>query len=757
MMKNIYLVVILVVLSLSGYGQSTTDFIVVDQFGYLPDVPKIAVIRDPQTGFDAGESFSPGGEYALVNAETNEHVYTSGPEIWNSGQTNASSGDKTWWFDFSSFTTSGKYYVLDVEKNVRSFEFEISPAVYNEVLRQAVRTFFYQRVGYKKEAQFAGQEWADGASHIGPGQDKEARLFSSPNNAATEKDLSGGWYDAGDYNKYTNWTANYVVEMMKAYLEAPQAWGDDYHIPESGNGVPDLLDEAKWGIDHLLRMQNEDGSVLSIVDEDHASPPSSATGPSLYGPATTSATLNTASALAISSKVFSSISMTEYADRLKQHAIKAWEWADANPDVLFKNNDSGYNSVGIGAGQQEESDYQREMTKLEAASFLFDITKDEVYKNYFDANYTTAHLLEWGHAYPFEVANQEALLYYALIPEATAGVADDIKSIYENSMKNGSENFPAWSSAKDPYRAHLQDYTWGSNSIKAAQGNMFYDFILFELDQSKDQEAKDAAMAYINYIHGVNPLNMVYLSNMYDYGAENSVNEFYHTWFADGSAKWDRVGESTYGPAPGFVTGGPNPSYDWDGCCPDGCGSASTNAVCTSISIDPPKNQPAQKSYKDFNTSWPLNSWSVTENSCGYQINYIRLLSKFVDTSYDCNGVKEGTASFDVCGMCAGGNTGVEPVTDPAECGEGNVTGIEENKVFSIYPSPGENRVFIQANTNDSVLIDITDVTGRLYMNELIKTNSYIDIIDLPNGTYFIVIKNLNKEIITREKFIKKE
>ena len=56
--------------------------------------------------------------------------------------------------------------------------------------------------------------------------------------------MSGGWYDAGDYNKYTNWTASYVLEFMKAYLENPEAWGDDYNIPESGNGVPDILDEA---------------------------------------------------------------------------------------------------------------------------------------------------------------------------------------------------------------------------------------------------------------------------------------------------------------------------------------------------------------------------------------------------------------------------------------------------------------------------------------------------------------------------------
>jgi hypothetical protein len=67
-----------------------------------------------------------------------------------------------------------------------------------------------------------------------------------------------------------------------------------------------------------------------------------------------------------------------------------------------------------------------------------------------------------------------------------------------------------------------------------------------------------------------------------------------------------------------------------DGCCPSGCGSAENNALCSSESISPPKGQPPQKSYKDFNSNWPLNSWSVTEPSDGYQIAYIRLLSKFV-------------------------------------------------------------------------------------------------------------------------------
>jgi len=108
------------------------------------------------------------------------------------------------------------------------------------------------------------------------------------------------------------------------------------------------------------------------------------------------------------------------------------------------------------------------------------------------------------------------------------------------------------------------------------------------------------------------------------FGAESSVDQFYHTWFAHGSALWDSVSSSTYGPPPGFVVGGPNPSYSWDDRCPG------VSTACGSAMPSPPAGQPPQKSYLDFNTSWPLNSWSVTENSNGYQTSYIRLLARYV-------------------------------------------------------------------------------------------------------------------------------
>ncbi|PTN27186.1 cellulase N-terminal Ig-like domain-containing protein, partial [Desulfonatronum sp. SC1] len=140
---------------------------VVDQFGYLPDAPKVAVIRNPITGFDAQESYSPGSHFALVDAKNNSHVFTGTPVVWNNGSTNPSSGDQAWWFDFSEVSETGRYYVLDINNNTRSFEFRISPSVYNEVLKHAFRTFFYQRVGFAKEQPYAEKGWTDEASHMG--------------------------------------------------------------------------------------------------------------------------------------------------------------------------------------------------------------------------------------------------------------------------------------------------------------------------------------------------------------------------------------------------------------------------------------------------------------------------------------------------------------------------------------------------------------------------------------------------------------
>lgn len=623
--------------SSSDSGLATiSSFIVVDQFGYLPDSKKIAVIRDPQTGYDANSSFTPGATYQLINLDTNAVVLSGTATSWKSGTTYAPAGDKTWWFDFSKVDVPGTYAVLDKERNVRSPSFKISSDVYKPVLKHAMRTFFYQRAGFAKQAPFAEPGWMDAASHIGLGQDKNARIYNEKNNPATERDLSGGWYDAGDYNKYTNWHAYYLVALLHSYAENPEVWTDDYNIPESGNGVPDIIDEIRWGFDWLKKMQNQDGSVLSIVGlshekapNQHASPPSSATGPSYYGPANTSATLTSAGAFALGAKILGSLGNADldaYAADLKTRAEKAWTWSIENPNVLFYNNDNAKQpgSAGLGAGQQEVDDGGRATKKLTAAIYLFAATGSETYRSHVDANSNNAG--SW--VSPWNEPELSAWLYYASLPEATSTIAASIKTRYSSAL-NSADNLPAVRNGEDPYSVNLkaEEFTWGSNRTVSRKGQTFYNAIDYQLDDVNTAEVRNAALGYLHYIHGTNPQGMVYLSNMYSLGVHSSVNEFYHSWFTNGSALWDRVGESTYGPAPGFLVGGPNRSYNWDA----NCTSVNPNPGCGSAAPTPPKGQPSMKSYLDFNTSWPLNSWEVTENHNDYQVAYIRLLSKFVD------------------------------------------------------------------------------------------------------------------------------
>lgn len=710
--KTLSSLLLLLLLGISAQAQSFSPYIVVDQFGYLPAANKVAVIRDPYVGFDAADAFTPGASYALVDAVSNAAVFTGTPTAWKNGFVDTTSGDKAWWFDFTSYATPGKYYVKDVNQNVRSAAFVIADTVYKGVLKAAMRMLYYQRSSFAKTAQYAGAGWADAASHVKPLQDKNAQLYNNKT-SATEKDLHGGWYDAGDLNKYTSWTASYVITLLTAYQENPAVFTDDYNIPESGNGIPDILDEVKWGVEHLLRMQQSNGSCLSVLSSAGASPPSSATGQSLYGPATTNATLKCAEAFALASKVYKAADPATYsafAATLQTQAIAAWNWADANPDVTFNNNSSGNGSQGVAAGNQETDDLGRKTSKLGAALYLYDVTGATSYLNYFNSNYKDMPLIAWyNYMSQYFYESQSLLLYYLSLPGISSTVAEDIRSRTKTAIYNSRDFADALTSEIDPYRAFIRDYNWGSNQYKSNYGNLFWELNAYSIDEAGSNALYlKSAAEYLHYIHGVNPLQLVYLTNMSSYGAEKSVNEMYHTWFADGSTKWDRAGTSTYGPPPGFIMGGANSHYDWDNCCYSSCGSPENTAICTSVTI--PTGQPEQKSYKDFNTSWPLNSWQLTETSLGYQTAYIRLLSKFVTQSDIPTGILSSAKA----------------------------PGIH------LKPNPTQDQITIEfpasLATSDIIHVELYDLTGTKVFAKDIENNSSISIAALENGLYVMKV-----------------
>lgn len=705
-MKKLYLCALMLLIGMlvnNLYSQEFSDHIRIDQFGYRPAATKTAVIRYPKVGFDAVDTeFVPGFVYSVVNAETREVVYSGEIVSFANGEVDESSGDIVWWFDFSELSHPGRYYIWDETNNIRSHYFSIAEDVYNDLLRHAVRMFYYQRVGCEKSVQHAGADWADGASHLGPLQDSECRLYSAKDDPSTSRDLRGGWFDAGDFNKYTIWTANYIESLLLAYIENPQVFTDDYNIPESGNGIPDLLDEVKWGMDWVLRMQEEDGSVLCIQSLDHASPPSSAIGQSVYGPATTMASYSAAKAFILGYKVFGDIGMSDYADTLKSAAISAWRWAENNPDVLFKNNDSESGTKGVGAGQQEISeDYDRLMVKMLAAMYMFEYIGDDEYKTALESEYETLPLFIWSNfvqQYWFE----DQMLGMRI--QGMDGVDETMKTKFFNALVKGfsKEKDYVGKIGKDGYRSFLYKYAWGSNSYKSSYGLTFLEMQKRNLFPDLSDKFTSVAEDYLHYIHGVNPLGLVYLTNMNKYGASVSITEIYHSWFDANSSIWDAVTETTPGPAPGYLAGGPNVSYTVASCCPDNCGSAANNKLC--FAEDVPEGEPAQKMYKDFNTSWPLDSWELTEPSCSYQSHYIRLLANFVAAPQVAD------------------NTIVEPVSSFS---------------VSVYPNPAKEQIFVRSTSPISKLM-LYDSQMRLLKE--CSACTVVDVSALNKGIYFLKV-----------------
>ncbi len=601
----------------AGAASLATPFdhhLLVDQFGYRPGDPKVAVVRDPHVGYDSKDRFAPGAEYQVRRADDGAAVFSGKLSAWGGGAVEASSGDAGWWFDFSVVDAPGKYFVYDVARNRRSPTFRIDDRVYSDALRAAVRMYFYQRSGYGKHQPQAQSCWTDEPAYLRPDQDVGARDVTDRANSAKVRNLSGGWFDAGDTNKYVTFAAQPVHQLLTAYQENSQAFTDDFGIPESGNGIPDLLDEVKWETDWLKRMQFDDGSaalkVGSIVYA-AASPPSTDKSARFYVPSCTSSTIALAGMLAHASFVFARFPALEAeAADLRRRAAAAWRNYRSAPAKQ-----TACDSQVVHAGKADWSAEDQDGEAVVAAVYLFAITGDSAYDDFIKANYkATRPYRDFGWT-RYNPEQGEALLFYTGLAGADRALQATLIEDKRRDVAAGNHVY-GFDARDDLYRSfmHEPQYHWGSNNPRAAYGNSNMDAIRYGAAAAEPPRLRDRALEILHYFHGVNPFGKVYLTNMYAYGATDSVNELFHVWFWPGS-KWSDALTSACGPAPGYVPGGP---------------VANAGAAGVPASMAPPSGQPAQKSYRDWNGNAPENSYVVNEPGIYYQSGYVKLLSNFV-------------------------------------------------------------------------------------------------------------------------------
>jgi endoglucanase len=436
--------------------------------------------------------------------------------------------------DFSSFHKAGTYY-LEVPGVGRSWDFTLGKNVFERAFYMAMRGFYGQRCGTAVDMGPEFKGYAHPACHL-KGE------FHASSGKSGPRDNPGGWHDAGDYGRYMVNSGISTGTLLWAWeIFGRQLKSINLKIPESGNGTPDILNEARWNLEWMLKMQDTDGGVwhkqtsehfsgFIAPQDDHLTSEVIGTGSDPFK--STCATADLASVGAIAARVYKPFD-AKFAERALDAARQAFAWTEKNPNVIFRN------PKGVSTGEYGDSNCSDE--RLWAAAELYRTTGEKAYSDYFLANY--AAFLPKLDSPPAESWSQVApmgLWTYALsrrvktdksavdairqrtIAAAQAVVTRTRASGYINSMKT-------------------TDYVWGSNGIAAGYGM----YLLIADQFAPNKEYVDTARDNLHYILGRNTFSLSWVTQL-------GENPFLHPHHRPSAAS------NLPAPWPGLMSGGPD-------------------------------------------------------------------------------------------------------------------------------------------------------------------------------------------------------
>ncbi|MCQ2417235.1 MAG: glycoside hydrolase family 9 protein [Oscillospiraceae bacterium] len=501
--------------------------IVTNQIGYRTNDVKTAVIRGENTP----------AEFKVVNTETKEIAFSG---TASEAVKNTSAGEMNRVADFSSVTTPGKY-MIQAEGLDDSYVFEISDNPYQELVDASVRMLYLQRCGCAVEDDTFGHK----ACHT-----SEATLYGT----SDKIDVSGGWHDAGDYGRYVVPAAKTIADLLYAYDANPGLFTDSIGIPESGNGVPDVLDEARYELEWMLKMQDADGGVHHKVScktfPGMLVMPDKETGALIVTPVSSTATADFCASMALAAEFYESFDKT-FAATCKAAAEKSWAYLQEHPEFNFKD------PADISTGAYNDKSDKDE--RYWAACQMYRMSGDEKYL----ADVSVAmNGIDWATVGGYgnialttmksDNVNQTALANAKAAIEKNAASAD--KLVQAN-----------------PYGSPLSDYYWGSNMAIANAGIML-----------AMTDRMDSANEVLNHLLGKNPLGTCYVTG---FGTVGSSDPHHRPSLAVGTAQ------------PGMLVGGVNPNLE----------DSAAKAYCKGLA-------PA-KCYIDKNESYSTNEIAIYWNS----------------------------------------------------------------------------------------------------------------------------------------------
>ncbi|MBF7074539.1 glycoside hydrolase family 9 protein [Glaciecola sp. MH2013] len=501
------------------------ELIKLNQIGFLPNAVKIAAVP-------ATEATS----FELVNNANDTVVLTgelSAEQSWPVSSTSVKLAD------FSSVTSAGEY-TLRVEGIANNASVSIGESVYLNVHDAALKAYYFNRASTELESTHAGQ-WARLAGH--PDTNVQVHVSAADTNrpAGTVISSPKGWYDAGDYNKYIVNSGISTYTLMQAYEQFPAFYADrDVNIPESGNDIPDILEEIKWNLDWMASMQDpNDGGVyhkLTTLGFSGTVMPHETTAQRYVVQKGTSATLNFAAVMASASRIYAALpEFEDDAAAWRSAAIRAWDWAQANPNVAYQQ-PSDVNTGEYGDGFFDDE-------RLWAAAELFLLTRQPSYLTSFKAMTASA-----GPGVPAWPATA-TLGYISMLSAGEPLLTSEDYNSFQNSFL-GLANTIVDQTENSAYGVAMEqaDFVWGSNSVALNKSMVLMN--AFEL--TGNQAYEDAAVALVDYVLGRNPTDFSFVTG---YGEKTPLDPHHRPSFADDVPE----------PVPGFVAGGPQPGQQ-DGC-----------------------------------------------------------------------------------------------------------------------------------------------------------------------------------------------
>lgn len=477
----------------------------VNQIGYAPDDTKTVIATSKEDE-----------RFKIVDANTGETVYIGEYDPTRIYDPNV--GSSLHKGDFSDFKTPGTYRIISSPSG-ESYEFSIGENLYDDIYKDVVRMLYNQRCGSDLDEDISGI-FAHEACHM-----SQAVVYGD--DSKKTYDVSGGWHDAGDYGRYVVPGAKTVQDLFLAYEDYNQK-SDDMGIPESGNGIPDLLDEAKYELDWMLKMQDpETGGVyhkvtalvfpetVLAVDE---------TDQLVLAPISYAATADFAAVMAKASILYTDID-SSYATKCLEVAKKAYAFLEANPDMGgFQNPDE------IVTGEYPDSSLDDEL--LWAATELYIATGD---KNYLS---TVKNCMENDYRTGFGWASIGTYALYDLAK--TTGVDEAVQTMSVEKIIAMADKLLA-KCKEDGFFMGLSTYGWGSNKDVADNGMLF--LVAYKL--KPDEEYLEYAQKHRDYLFGVNGTGYCYITG---YGQLSPVSTHHRPSQV--------LGETM----PGMLVGGPNSS-----------------------------------------------------------------------------------------------------------------------------------------------------------------------------------------------------